>query len=56
LSELVPQLILIGLTGLVSFARAFAGVRARLAMLEGSAKRAHARLDEHLHDHITGAL
>jgi hypothetical protein len=56
MTELLPQLVLMGITGLLSFVGAFAGVRVRLKLAEHSAARAHSRLDDHLHDHITGAI
>jgi len=35
---------------------AYGAVRWRLAMVERSAARAHRRIDDHLRDHITGAI
>jgi hypothetical protein len=40
----------------VSFAGAYGGSRARLAMLERSTRHAHRRIDEHLNHHIEGTL
>ena len=56
MSAFVQQALLVAVTGVVSFAGAFAGVRARLAIAERSAQHAHKRIDEHLRDHITGAI